>query len=56
MSWSRAAGFSAKVAGLLAAAGIVVAAPIVGATSVSADPTPPPAPPTATTNGHDWIG
>jgi hypothetical protein len=59
MALSRAAVFSAKVAGLLTAAGIAIAVPIVGATSSSADPKEPPAPPatpTATTNGHDWIG
>ena len=56
MSMSRAAIFSPKVAGLLTAASIAVAVPILGVTSVSADPTPPPPPPTTTTNGHDWIG
>jgi hypothetical protein len=56
MSMSRAAIFASKVAGLLTIASIAVAAPILGVTSVSADPTPPPATPTATTEGHDWIG
>ncbi len=59
MALSRAAVFSARVAGLLAAAGIAIAVPIVGATSSSADPKDaptPPATPTASTNGHDWIG
>jgi hypothetical protein len=58
MAWSRAAVLSAKIAGALTAAGIALAVPMVGATSSSADPkdVPPPPTPTATTNGHDWIG
>lgn len=57
MSMSRAAIFSAKVAGLVTAATIAVAIPLFGSTTVSADPTlPPPPEPTATTNGHGWIG
>jgi hypothetical protein len=55
MAWSRAAVFSAKVAGVLAAAGIAVALPAVGTASADEKPAPPPSP-TATTNGHDWIG
>jgi len=57
MSLSRAAVFSAKLAGLVTAATIAVAIPLLGSTTVSADPTPPPPPPpTATTEGHGWIG
>jgi hypothetical protein len=55
MSMSRAALFSVKFAGVLAAAGIAVAAPLVGTASADEKPAPPPSP-TATTNGHDWIG
>jgi hypothetical protein len=56
MSLSRAAVFSAKIAALLGAAAIAIAAPITFSTGVSADGGPPPPPPTTTTDGHNWGG
>jgi hypothetical protein len=54
MSLSRAAVFTAKIAALLGAAAIAIAAPVTISGGVSADggETPPP----ATTDGHDWSG
>jgi hypothetical protein len=57
MTLPRAAVFTAKIAALLGAAAIAVAAPIGASTTfVSEGDTPPPPPPTATTNGHTWSG
>ncbi|MCT2582388.1 hypothetical protein [Actinophytocola gossypii] len=57
MSLPRAAVFTAKIAALLGAAAIAIAAPITFATGASADDgAPPPPPPTTTTEGHDWSG
>ena len=56
MSLPRAAVFTAKIAALVGAAAIAIAAPISISTGVSADGGPPPPPPTTTTDGHNWGG
>lgn len=56
MSVSRAAVFAAKIAALVGAAAIAIAAPITINSGVSADGGPPPPPPTTTTDGHSWSG
>lgn len=55
MSLSRSARLSAKIAGFATAALIVVALPVLGTVSATADggQTPPPPPP-STTQGHPW--
>jgi hypothetical protein len=60
MSRSRAAVFTARVAAFAGATAIAFAVPLLGTSSVSgADPEPAPpssTTPSASTNGHDWIG
>jgi hypothetical protein len=56
MSLSRAAVFTTRIAVLLGATAIAVAAPIAISSTVSAADVPPSPAPAATTNGHSWIG
>ncbi|WP_158073458.1 hypothetical protein [Actinophytocola xanthii] len=56
MSLSRAAVFTARIAAVLGATAIAVGAPIAISSTVSAGDAPPSQAPTATTNGHSWIG